>query len=79
MKLPEYVEKCWRCEGKGEYKQSYTAGCGGGMFNMLGPCSFCSHPEASFGKGLGYRMKDPHKEVSSSVINQIKVMNEKLF
>ena len=74
MKLPELVEKCPMCGGKGEYKQTYTAGCGGGYYKSVGPCDFCSHPSLFF-KGLGYRMKDG-SSVPESVINQIQELNK---
>ena len=57
MIYPEYVEECPVCKGEGEYRQTYTAGCGNGSFMMTGPCSHCKHPDV-FMKGLGYRMKD---------------------
>ena len=38
----EYLETCRMCDGEGEYKQTYTAGCGGGYFSMMGPCAWCS-------------------------------------
>lgn len=41
MALPEYVIDCPLCEGKGEYKQTYTAGCGGGYYQSMGPCEMC--------------------------------------
>ena len=73
MKLPEYLELCPVCNGKGEYRQMYTAGCGGGYFKMMGPCNTCKH-SSKLMEGLGYRMKNGN-EVPKSVINQVEVMN----
>lgn len=70
--LPKYVQVCGWCQGKGEYEQTYTAGCGGGLFRSMGPCDHCKHPSSGFHKGLGYVMKDG-SEVPLSVINQIAV------
>ena len=78
MKLPEKLEVCPLCDGKGEYEQRYTVGCGMGTYKSIGPCDYCKHPEGHLYngmKGLGYRMKDG-STVSLSVINQINVMNE---
>ncbi len=32
---------CPVCAGQGTYRQTYTAGCGGGHFSMPGPCDCC--------------------------------------
>lgn len=69
MDLPEYIEICPVCVGLGEYKQTYTAGCGMGTYRSVGPCSYCKNPNV-FMRGLGYRMKDG-SEVPLSVINQM--------
>ena len=73
--LPELVEVCPICNGAGEYRQTYTAGCGMGTYRALGPCDYCKHP-SKFMKGLGYRMKDGG-EVPLSVINQIEIAMER--
>lgn len=58
----DYVQACGWCEGEGQYKQTYNAGCGQGYFDMMGPCGQCD--------GLGIRMVD-RRPVPSSVIAQI--------
>ena len=82
-KLPDLVQVCPICHGRGEYRQTYNAGCGQGFYKSMGPCDYCKHPEGHLNnglKGLGYIMKgtsysDPHT-VPLSVINQIEVMNK---
>lgn len=32
---------CGVCSGRGQYRKTYTAGCGGGHFSMPGPCDCC--------------------------------------
>jgi len=32
---------CNVCDGKGAYSQKYTAGCGHGYFQSMGPCDYC--------------------------------------
>lgn len=69
-KLPEYVEVCPVCKGEGEYIQYYSAGCGGGSYESVGPCDYCKTPGSY--KGLGFRMK-ASVSMPDSVINQLKV------
>lgn len=83
MKLPEYVRVCGVCEGKGEYKQMYTAGCGGGYYHSMGPCDTCQQEgQAGYMNGVGYIYKNDlrysHKGVPDSVLNQIKLLNQGL-
>lgn len=37
----DYLKVCYFCSGDGEYEQTYTAGCGGGYYQMKGRCSHC--------------------------------------
>lgn len=81
MKLPEYVIICGVCGGIGEYKQMYTAGCGGGYYHSMGPCDNCQREgQPRYMNGVGYVYKNDlrfcHKGVPESVINQIKRMNQ---
>jgi len=78
MILPEYVQKCPCCDGKGEYKQMYTAGCGGGYYRSMGPCDMCrdDHPGAGIWQGTGFVYKNSLKPVPRSVVEQIKAMND---
>lgn len=64
--LPEYVRICGMCEGKGQYVQTYTIGCGMGYTEMMGRCDACD--------GTGYRYKDSAKRggVPWSVVEQIR-------
>jgi hypothetical protein len=83
MKLPEYVRVCGFCEGTGEYKQMYTAGCGGGYYHSMGPCDNCQQEgKSSYHNGAGYVYKGDtrvrYKGVPDSVLNQIKRMNQGL-
>lgn len=41
MNLPAPFTTCSRCNGAGEYRQTYTIGCGGGYFSMNGRCDSC--------------------------------------
>lgn len=68
-KLPTYVEVCGICDGKGEYEQTYTAGCGGGYYRSSGPCWKCGKGEPW--KGVGYVYKATGEPVPQSVLNQI--------
>lgn len=36
-----YADVCGLCDGLGEYKQRFTAGCGGGTFLSIGGCPMC--------------------------------------
>lgn len=38
----DYLVPCTMCGGEGEYEQTYTAGCGGGYFQMKGTCDWCA-------------------------------------
>jgi hypothetical protein len=39
---PDFTGRlCPICEGLGNYRQSYTAGCGGGYYRSTGPCDYC--------------------------------------
>ena len=67
--LPEDVKVCWCCKGKGEYRQTYTAGCGMGSYSALGDCEYC--------KRTGYLYKSTGKAVPPSVVTQIKNTNPK--
>jgi len=67
MKLPENVRECGVCKGKGEYKQMYCHGCGGGYFHSMGICDWCD--------GTGFMYKGTSKAVPPSVVAQIEVMN----
>jgi len=73
MNLPDFVEICLVCEGKGEYTQTYNAGCGMGLYKSTGPCDFCK-PKYKHGTtlGLGYIKKDK-TPITESVENQIKI------
>jgi hypothetical protein len=63
-KLPEYVKKCYFCDGLGERQQTYTIGCDMGSHTMMGRCDHCG--------GLGLRMQDGGLP-TISVLNQILV------
>lgn len=71
INLPEYIEVCSICNGKGSYEQLYTAGCGGGYFSHDGPCDYCS--------SVGFRYKHTGDPIGGSVIAQIIAMNHKLL
>lgn len=60
--LPELVRLCGSCGGAGQYKQTYTAGCGGGSYQSMGPCDRC--------KSVGLRYHTGG-DVPISVIAQI--------
>lgn len=39
---PDFAARiCGVCDGRGEYRQIYTAGCGGGYFKSMGACDYC--------------------------------------
>ena len=59
---------CPVCKGAGEYRQTYTAGCGMGSYQSTGSCDWC--------EGEGVLMNG--KAASSSVINQIRVASSTL-
>ena len=61
---PDYIaEVCGICNGRGEYDQSYTAGCGGGYYRSSGPCDYCERT------GLTQR----NRPAPGSVVNQVLV------
>ena len=68
----EYVEKCVWCHGKGEYKQVFTVGCGGGYYSSMGRCEHCTPKDGSGWRGRGYVYKGTNEIVPESVINQMK-------
>lgn len=35
------AQLCYVCRGQGQYKQMYTAGCGGGYYSSMGECEYC--------------------------------------
>lgn len=37
----DYLVTCGMCLGDGRYEQTYTAGCGGEYFSMMGDCDRC--------------------------------------
>ena len=76
MKLPALVSVCPACEGKGQTKQTYTAGCGMGYYSALGPCYICSRPGLDTWEGPGYVYKGTCTGVPLSVEAQIRVMNQ---
>ena len=65
--VPDTVEVCAICKGKGSYEQYYNAGCGGGYFPAIGPCDYCHE--------VGFRYKLSGEPVSDSVIAQIIAQN----
>ena len=60
MKMPDTVELCGLCEGRGEYRQYYLEG------RFHGTCDMCK------GMQFVYISGDP---VPASVVNQIAVAN----
>lgn len=46
---------CFVCQGRGEFEQTYTAGCGGGYYRATGPCSYCSESGLLQGDGAAPR------------------------
>lgn len=67
LNLPSLVRLCGCCDGRGEYEQMYTAGCGGGYYRSMGPCGWC--------KEQGFVYKATSDPVPSSVRVQIMNMN----
>ena len=61
--VPDEVEVCAICKGKGSYEQYYNAGCGGGYFPAIGPCDYCQE--------AGFRYKLSGEPVSDLTIVQI--------
>jgi hypothetical protein len=59
---PDFIGRiCSICEGKGRYRQTYTAGCGGGYYRSVGDCEYCS--------SLGLMQND--KPAAESVVIQV--------
>jgi DnaJ-class molecular chaperone len=54
---------CDVCHGRGEYQQTYVAGCGDDCFKALGVCEYCS------GTGLLQGRKPASGSVAFQVIN----------
>lgn len=52
---------CGMCDGAGEYRQTYTAGCGGGYYSSMGDCEYCG------GTGL----RQGYKPAAESVVHQV--------
>lgn len=71
--LPEYIRICPACDGKGEYNQMYTAGCGGGYYHSTGPCDLCKPQGSGRWKGQGYVYKATLLPVPDSVLIQMGV------
>ena len=61
----EYAARlCFACSGRGQYNQTYTAGCGGGYFQSMGPCAYCGE--------IGLRYGDEtYATAPASVIEQV--------
>lgn len=57
------AEICWACDGAGERKQTFTAGCGGGYFSSMSGCDYCD------GTGLLQGDKPAPASVREQVIN----------
>lgn len=60
----DYLQKCFCCDGNGEYEQTYTVGCGGGTYRSTGRCDYCG--------GIGITLVNSPDKVSASVIAQIR-------
>ena len=69
QKLPVgfIAQVCPICAGHGEYRQTYTAGCGGGYHHLMGGCDYCD------GTGL----LQGNKPAPSSVREQVLVAARK--
>jgi hypothetical protein len=52
---------CGICEGRGEYRQLYNAGCGGGLYHSTGGCDYCD----------GFGLVQGHRPAPSSVVRQV--------
>lgn len=57
------AQLCEICDGRGEYKQTYTLGCGGGTHRSLGDCDYCGSAGLMQGR----------KPAPASVVNQVLV------
>ncbi len=53
---------CGMCAGRGQYEQTYTAGCGGGYYRSMGDCDECK------GYGLVVGRKDAPRSVYDQVM-----------
>ncbi|HVK55884.1 MAG TPA: hypothetical protein VM532_12755 [Burkholderiales bacterium] len=69
MAIPSLVEVCSLCNGKGSRRELYTAGCGMGHYYAMSPCNYCN--------ATGYRYKHTGEPVGKSVVNQIRVAQER--
>jgi hypothetical protein len=49
--MADELKDCEVCKGKGEYRQTYTAGCGFGSYRSMGKCGYCN--------GTGQRAAPP--------------------
>jgi DnaJ-class molecular chaperone len=59
---PDYnAVLCEVCKGMGRYEQTYTAGCGMGSYQTMGPCTWCNKTGLTQGKNAA----------SDSVVNQV--------
>jgi DnaJ-class molecular chaperone len=60
---PEFTAYlCTVCDGRGEYRQNYNAGCGGGMFRSMGPCEYCDATGLCQGAGVRNPAPDSVRE-----------------
>lgn len=40
--LPDFAAAiCFACDGKGQYRQTFTAGCGRGYYKTMSGCDYC--------------------------------------
>jgi hypothetical protein len=71
LKLPEYVEVCRLCKGRGQYEQAYCDV----PIRMTGPCDLCYQKDGMMcGTGLVYTATG--KPAPISVLAQVALMNE---
>lgn len=61
--LPPHIALCGICNGKGQYEQTYTAGCGMGSFRSVGRCDHCE------GTGLRLTLDNPFVDTSRMKID----------
>lgn len=54
---------CEICDGRGEYKQTYTHGCGRGYYSSMGSCDYCD------GTGLLQGSRPAPDSVREQVLN----------
>lgn len=57
------AEICDTCKGRGEYEQTFTAGCGGGYYHSHSGCDYCD------GTGLLQNHKPAPASVRAQVLN----------